>query len=137
MQTSMLMLTGNVCESVKPLFDFSLSLCSLFCVRFSCKNLIDLRKHFDTHSSEPAYHCDFEDCDYSTRSMQSIKSHYKRVHEVRQITMHSFLILYTSTYGVDINAYSMLSFYSDFTQMGKMGKCWRKVFCFFNKRLSL
>ncbi|XP_076130568.1 histone H4 transcription factor [Alosa pseudoharengus] len=48
---------------------------------YSCKNLIDLRKHFDTHSSVPAYQCDYEDCDYATRSMQSIKSHYKRVHE--------------------------------------------------------
>ncbi|KAI5089302.1 histone H4 transcription factor [Silurus meridionalis] len=48
---------------------------------FSCKNLIDLRKHLETHSSEPAYHCDFADCDYSTRSLHSIKNHYKRVHE--------------------------------------------------------
>ncbi|KAI5615530.1 histone H4 transcription factor, partial [Silurus asotus] len=48
---------------------------------YSCKNLIDLRKHLETHSSEPAYHCDFADCDYSTRSLHSIKNHYKRVHE--------------------------------------------------------
>ncbi|KAK3509504.1 hypothetical protein QTP70_035158 [Hemibagrus guttatus] len=48
---------------------------------YSCKNLIDLRKHLETHSSEPAYHCDFTDCDYSTRSLHSIKNHYKRVHE--------------------------------------------------------
>ncbi|XP_018610651.2 histone H4 transcription factor [Scleropages formosus] len=48
---------------------------------YSCKNLIDLRKHLDTHSSEPAYRCDFSDCDYSTRSLHSIKSHYKKVHE--------------------------------------------------------
>uniref|UniRef100_A0A673FSN1 Histone H4 transcription factor-like n=1 Tax=Sinocyclocheilus rhinocerous TaxID=307959 RepID=A0A673FSN1_9TELE len=44
---------------------------------YSCKNLIDLRKHLDTHSSEPAYRCDFADCDYSTRSLYSIKNHYK------------------------------------------------------------
>ncbi|KTG36981.1 hypothetical protein cypCar_00018214 [Cyprinus carpio] len=49
---------------------------------YSCKNLIDLRKHLDTHSSEPAYRCDFADFDYSTRSLYSIKNHYKRVHEV-------------------------------------------------------
>ncbi|XP_048840540.1 histone H4 transcription factor [Brienomyrus brachyistius] len=48
---------------------------------YSCKNLIDLRKHLDTHSSEPAYHCDFADCNYATRSLHSIKSHYKKVHE--------------------------------------------------------
>ncbi|XP_051960614.1 histone H4 transcription factor-like [Xyrauchen texanus] len=48
---------------------------------YSCKNLIDLRKHLDTHSSEPAYRCDFPDCNYSTRSLYSIKNHYKRIHE--------------------------------------------------------
>ncbi|XP_036381694.1 histone H4 transcription factor isoform X3 [Megalops cyprinoides] len=48
---------------------------------YSCKNLIDLRKHLDTHSSEPAYRCDVSDCDYSTRSLHSIKTHYKKVHE--------------------------------------------------------
>lgn len=60
-------------------------ICQFVCVHvvLSCKNLIDLRKHLDTHSSEPAYRCDFTDCDYSTRSLYSIKNHYKRVHEVR------------------------------------------------------
>ncbi|XP_035291241.1 histone H4 transcription factor [Anguilla anguilla] len=48
---------------------------------YSCKNLIDLRKHLDTHSSEPTYRCDVFECDYSTRSLHSIKSHYKKVHE--------------------------------------------------------
>ncbi|KAG9351457.1 hypothetical protein JZ751_022707 [Albula glossodonta] len=48
---------------------------------YSCKNLIDLRKHLDTHSSEPAYRCDVSGCDYSTRSLHSIKTHYKRIHE--------------------------------------------------------
>ncbi|XP_055798937.1 histone H4 transcription factor [Salvelinus fontinalis] len=48
---------------------------------YSCKNLIDLRKHLDTHSTEPAYRCDFSNCDYTTRSLHSIKNHYKKVHE--------------------------------------------------------
>ncbi|XP_062341281.1 histone H4 transcription factor [Osmerus eperlanus] len=48
---------------------------------YSCKNLIDLRKHLDTHSTEPAYRCDFTSCDYTTRSLHSIKAHYKKVHE--------------------------------------------------------
>lgn len=48
----------------------------------SCKNLIDLRKHLDTHSKEPAYSCDFENCTFSARSLYSIKSHYRKVHEV-------------------------------------------------------
>lgn len=50
----------------------------------SCKNLIDLRKHLDTHSKEPAYRCEFEACDFSARSLCSIKLHYKKVHEVRR-----------------------------------------------------
>lgn len=58
-------------------------------VVFSCKNLIDLRKHLDTHSSEPAYRCDFTDCDYSTRSLYSIKNHYKRIHEVSHLESNS------------------------------------------------
>ncbi|XP_062950008.1 histone H4 transcription factor isoform X2 [Cynocephalus volans] len=48
---------------------------------YSCKNLIDLRKHLDTHSKEPAYRCDFENCSFTARSLCSIKSHYRKVHE--------------------------------------------------------
>ncbi len=68
-------------------------ICQFVCVRlaFSCKNLIDLRKHLDTHSSEPAYRCDFADCEYSTRSLYSIKNHYKRVHEVSQSENASYI----------------------------------------------
>ncbi|XP_032328367.1 histone H4 transcription factor isoform X1 [Camelus ferus] len=51
------------------------------CCDYSCKNLIDLRKHLDTHSKEPAYRCDFENCTFSARSLCSIKSHYRKVHE--------------------------------------------------------
>ncbi|XP_047548794.1 histone H4 transcription factor isoform X2 [Lutra lutra] len=51
------------------------------CCDYSCKNLIDLRKHLDTHSKEPAYRCDFENCSFSARSLCSIKSHYRKVHE--------------------------------------------------------
>ncbi|MGH0138949.1 UNVERIFIED_CONTAM: hypothetical protein FKN15_036803 [Acipenser sinensis] len=46
-----------------------------------CKNLIDLRKHLDTHSTVPAYSCEFTDCGFTARSVYSIKSHYKKVHE--------------------------------------------------------
>ncbi|XP_053451209.1 histone H4 transcription factor isoform X2 [Nycticebus coucang] len=51
------------------------------CCDYSCKNLIDLQKHLDTHSKEPAYRCDFENCSFSARSLCSIKSHYRKVHE--------------------------------------------------------
>lgn len=58
-----------------------LQLCPLP-LRSSCKNLIDLRKHLDTHSKEPAYHCEFETCSFSARSLCSIKLHHRKVHEV-------------------------------------------------------
>uniref|UniRef100_H3BEV4 Histone H4 transcription factor n=1 Tax=Latimeria chalumnae TaxID=7897 RepID=H3BEV4_LATCH len=48
---------------------------------YSCKNLIDLRKHLDTHSKDPAYRCEFESCDFTARSLLSMKNHYKKVHE--------------------------------------------------------
>lgn len=51
------------------------------CCDYSCKNLIDLRKHLDTHSKESAYRCDFENCSFSARSLSSVKSHHRKVHE--------------------------------------------------------
>ncbi|XP_005143560.3 histone H4 transcription factor [Melopsittacus undulatus] len=48
---------------------------------YSCKNLIDLRKHLETHSKEPAYHCEFEACSFTARSPCSIKLHCRKVHE--------------------------------------------------------
>lgn len=36
----------------------------------------------DTHSKEPAYRCEFEACNFSARSLCSIKLHYRKVHEV-------------------------------------------------------
>ncbi|XP_038179615.1 histone H4 transcription factor isoform X2 [Arvicola amphibius] len=51
------------------------------CCDYSCKNLIDLRKHLDTHSKESAYRCEFENCSFSARSLSSIKSHHRKVHE--------------------------------------------------------
>lgn len=51
------------------------------CCDYSCKNLIDLRKHLDTHSKEPAYKCDFQNCTFTARSLSSIKSHHRKVHE--------------------------------------------------------
>ncbi|GCC23153.1 histone H4 transcription factor isoform X1 [Chiloscyllium punctatum] len=48
---------------------------------YSCKNLVDLRKHLDTHSEDPTYRCEFAGCTFTARSQYSIKSHYRRVHE--------------------------------------------------------
>lgn len=51
-----------------------------FC-EYSCKNVIDLRRHLDTHSEGPTYCCEFENCDFSARSIASIKLHHRKVHE--------------------------------------------------------
>ncbi|KAM9729519.1 histone H4 transcription factor [Menidia menidia] len=48
---------------------------------YSCKNLIDLRKHLDTHSSDPAFHCDIPGCGFTSRTPGTMKSHHKREHE--------------------------------------------------------
>ncbi|XP_031176124.1 histone H4 transcription factor [Sander lucioperca] len=48
---------------------------------YSCKNLIDLRKHLDTHSSEPAFHCNVPGCDFSSRNLGTMTIHHKREHE--------------------------------------------------------
>lgn len=60
------------------------SICSLF-LFFSprCKNLIDLRKHLNTHSSEPAFHCDIPGCSFTSRALSTMKLHHKREHEVK------------------------------------------------------
>lgn len=48
----------------------------------SCKNLVDLRKHLDTHSSESAFHCDVPGCGFTSRAACTMKIHHKREHEV-------------------------------------------------------
>ncbi|XP_061753568.1 histone H4 transcription factor isoform X2 [Nerophis ophidion] len=48
---------------------------------YSCKNLVDLRKHLDSHSSEPGYHCDVAGCDFTSRTLSTLKIHHKREHE--------------------------------------------------------
>uniref|UniRef100_A0A8C8E4H8 Histone H4 transcription factor n=1 Tax=Oryzias sinensis TaxID=183150 RepID=A0A8C8E4H8_9TELE len=48
---------------------------------YSCKNLIDLRKHLDTHSSDPAFRCDFPGCSFTSRNLGTMKIHYKKEHE--------------------------------------------------------
>ncbi|KAG8434575.1 hypothetical protein GDO86_012809 [Hymenochirus boettgeri] len=48
---------------------------------YSCKNLVDLRRHQDTHSKIPAYCCEYEDCTFTARSLSSIKAHHRKFHE--------------------------------------------------------
>uniref|UniRef100_A0A8C6SYD1 Histone H4 transcription factor n=1 Tax=Neogobius melanostomus TaxID=47308 RepID=A0A8C6SYD1_9GOBI len=48
---------------------------------YSCKNQVDLRKHLDSHSSEPAFHCDVPGCDFTSRSLSTLKIHDKREHQ--------------------------------------------------------
>ncbi|XP_012687030.1 histone H4 transcription factor-like isoform X2 [Clupea harengus] len=48
----------------------------------SCfKNLHDLRKHMETHNEGAAYHCSVEGCSYSSRMSDTMRQHYRRVHE--------------------------------------------------------
>ncbi|XP_034034466.1 histone H4 transcription factor [Thalassophryne amazonica] len=48
---------------------------------YSCKNQVDLRKHLDTHSSEPAFRCDVPGCNFTSRTLHTMKLHHKREHE--------------------------------------------------------
>lgn len=48
---------------------------------YSCKNQVDLRKHLDSHSSEPAFHCDVPGCDFTSRCLSTLKIHHKREHQ--------------------------------------------------------
>ncbi|XP_041656517.1 histone H4 transcription factor [Cheilinus undulatus] len=48
---------------------------------YSCKNLVDLRKHLDTHSSEPAFRCEVPGCGFTSRTLITMKIHNKREHE--------------------------------------------------------
>lgn len=48
---------------------------------YSCKNQVDLRKHLDTHSSEPAFHCDVPGCGFTSRTLPTMKIHHKKEHQ--------------------------------------------------------
>lgn len=58
-----------------------------------CKNMIDLRKHLDTHSSEPAFRCDVTGCSFTSRALSTMKIHHKRDHEVKTFgVIHSLAL---------------------------------------------
>ncbi|XP_061309513.1 histone H4 transcription factor-like [Pezoporus flaviventris] len=46
----------------------------------SFKNAYDLHKHVETHNDSDAYSCDVEGCGFISRTLQTLKQHYKRVH---------------------------------------------------------
>ncbi|KAM9331767.1 zinc finger autosomal protein-like isoform 2-T2 [Pholidichthys leucotaenia] len=48
-----------------------------------CKNLVDLRKHLDSHSSESAFHCEVPGCSSTAQAAWTMKFHHKKEHEVR------------------------------------------------------
>ncbi|KAM9331768.1 histone H4 transcription factor-like isoform 3-T3 [Pholidichthys leucotaenia] len=47
-----------------------------------CKNLVDLRKHLDSHSSESAFHCEVPGCSSTAQAAWTMKFHHKKEHEV-------------------------------------------------------
>ncbi|XP_074940234.1 histone H4 transcription factor-like [Phalacrocorax aristotelis] len=46
----------------------------------SFKNAYDLHKHVETHNDSDAYSCDVEGCGFTSRTLQTLRQHYKRVH---------------------------------------------------------
>uniref|UniRef100_H3B8N9 Zgc:112083 n=1 Tax=Latimeria chalumnae TaxID=7897 RepID=H3B8N9_LATCH len=52
--------------------------CMYVCV---FKNSYDLNKHVETHNDETAYRCSAKGCGFTSRTLQTFKHHYKRVHE--------------------------------------------------------
>ena len=50
---------------------------------FRCKMPSDLARHREFHNAVLAYHCDVEGCNFSARSMQTVKRHQKVEHQVR------------------------------------------------------
>ncbi|XP_074428660.1 histone H4 transcription factor-like [Larus michahellis] len=46
----------------------------------SFKNTYDLHKHVETHNDSDAYSCDVEGCGFTSRTLQTLRQHYKRVH---------------------------------------------------------
>ncbi|CAM9632466.1 unnamed protein product [Bubo scandiacus] len=44
------------------------------------KNAYDLHKHVETHNDSDAYSCDVEGCGFTSRTLQTLRQHYKRAH---------------------------------------------------------
>ncbi|XP_032867308.2 histone H4 transcription factor-like [Tyto alba] len=44
------------------------------------KNAYDLHKHVETHNDSDAYSCDAEGCGFTSRTLQTLRQHYKRAH---------------------------------------------------------
>uniref|UniRef100_A0A8D0ESD8 C2H2-type domain-containing protein n=1 Tax=Strix occidentalis caurina TaxID=311401 RepID=A0A8D0ESD8_STROC len=42
------------------------------------KNAYDLHKHVETHNDSDAYSCDVEGCGFTSRTLQTLRQHYKR-----------------------------------------------------------
>ncbi|NXA51201.1 HINFP factor, partial [Nothocercus julius] len=42
------------------------------------KNAYDLHKHVETHNDSDAYSCDVEGCGFTSRTLQTLRWHYKR-----------------------------------------------------------
>lgn len=48
---------------------------------YTCKMPSDLARHREFHNAVLAYHCDVEGCNFSARSMQTVKRHQKVEHQ--------------------------------------------------------
>ncbi|NXL50353.1 HINFP factor, partial [Podilymbus podiceps] len=44
----------------------------------SFKNAYDLHKHVETHNDSDAYSCDVAGCGFTSRTLRTLRQHYKR-----------------------------------------------------------
>ncbi|XP_032832198.1 histone H4 transcription factor isoform X1 [Petromyzon marinus] len=60
-------------EPGKP---FPCSMC-----QHGCKNQADLHRHMETHTTGKPHRCDAPGCDFSARTLKTVRQHYRRVHQ--------------------------------------------------------
>ncbi|XP_077985078.1 histone H4 transcription factor-like [Glandiceps talaboti] len=47
---------------------------------YGCKSAYDLRRHMDSHNAAIVFKCEEKGCQYATKVTQSLRLHYKKVH---------------------------------------------------------
>ncbi|XP_070547855.1 histone H4 transcription factor-like isoform X2 [Ptychodera flava] len=52
---------------------------------YSCKTAFDLRRHLNSHNAAVILRCEEVGCTYETKVMQSLRLHYKKVHNHEQL----------------------------------------------------
>lgn len=110
----------NINHKTTPLYYY---ICYLFYLVFSFKNAYDLHKHVETHNDSDAYSCDVEGCGFTSRTLQTLKQHYKRAHVVSILNSR---IEYIAVSDPKFQIYMCLVSYE-----------WRKYFIFPSNQVSI